>query len=398
MPERLLIIADDFTGACDTGVQASRHGLSVRVAQALPSTLEPNISYALDTQARNLAPDDADFRLSSLLKAEAVRSFPRVFLKVDSLLRGNIATHLNAAIVAYEPDIVLFAPALIRQGRTTIDGVQYLNGVPLCDTEAARDLRSPLREDQLMEILNRVIGKEETAKQIGISQLYQGGFICKEVKLYALDAKSDRDLEEIVKQGLAYSGRVLWVGTSGLARALLSQLLPAPPVLATIGSLSPVAQEQADRCRRNGASLIELSAEMLLDNETYNKLINQAVAYLMQGRDVVLLCRPPQQQTKNLQQEAPLICTILGKLTAQIAGQVQISGLFLSGGDTAASTVQALGAQASSLLSETLPGMPLMQVAGGPLDGLRVITKAGAFGQPDDIVWAIDKLKEGMRR
>ena len=50
----------------------------------------------------------------------------------------------------------------------------------------------------------------------------------------------------------------------------------------------------------------------------------------------------------------------------------------------------------SSILTEVAVGIPMMKLRGGEFEGLRVITKAGAFGRDDTITYSLRKLKEAF--
>lgn len=55
-----------------------------------------------------------------------------------------------------------------------------------------------------------------------------------------------------------------------------------------------------------------------------------------------------------------------------------------------------VGADGSEILSEIMVGIPLIQVKGGEFDGLKLVTKAGAFGADNAIAFAMRKLKEHL--
>lgn len=56
--------------------------------------------------------------------------------------------------------------------------------------------------------------------------------------------------------------------------------------------------------------------------------------------------------------------------------------------------LDAMGADGSEILSEIAIGIPMMRIIGGGLDGIKVVTKAGAFGNEDAIQFAFRRLKE----
>jgi uncharacterized protein YgbK (DUF1537 family) len=86
------------------------------------------------------------------------------------------------------------------------------------------------------------------------------------------------------------------------------------------------------------------------------------------------------------------------QLAAEIAAILRYrrpDGLFLSGGDTAAAVLGAIGARGIRLQVEILPGVIQGTVIGGAGNGLPAITKAGAFGEPDTLVQLYGLLADG---
>ena len=76
-----------------------------------------------------------------------------------------------------------------------------------------------------------------------------------------------------------------------------------------------------------------------------------------------------------------------------MAAELTLAGMVLTGGDIAVSVCRALGAASLSVASEVAPGIPVGFLTGGLCHGLKVITKAGAFGGEDALVKAVHCLK-----
>uniref|UniRef100_UPI002FDD5393 nucleotide-binding domain containing protein n=1 Tax=Muricomes intestini TaxID=1796634 RepID=UPI002FDD5393 len=53
-----------------------------------------------------------------------------------------------------------------------------------------------------------------------------------------------------------------------------------------------------------------------------------------------------------------------------------------------------IGAAGTEILSEILTGIPMVRVKGGIFEGLKLVTKAGAFGGDDAAAFAMRKIKE----
>ena len=66
MDHRFLIVADDFTGANDTGVQLKRNGIPVKVILRTGASDESH-SVVLDTESRSLPGEEAFQKVSRML-------------------------------------------------------------------------------------------------------------------------------------------------------------------------------------------------------------------------------------------------------------------------------------------------------------------------------------------
>lgn len=86
----LTILADDLTGACDTGALfAGRGPVTVAVAPANPAGAREVL--VLDTESRALPPPLAARRVEESLAAlPPARRAGRIFKKIDSTLRGRV--------------------------------------------------------------------------------------------------------------------------------------------------------------------------------------------------------------------------------------------------------------------------------------------------------------------
>lgn len=84
----------------------------------------------------------------------------------------------------------------------------------------------------------------------------------------------------------------------------------------------------------------------------------------------------------------------MGKITKKILADLEVGGLFLTGGDTAISIMHNLNAQGVEILHEVSPGVIVSRLLNGLYKGLVVMTKAGSFGEKDIIDRCIFKMRE----
>src|SRR5215212_10845330 len=223
---RVAIIADDLTGAADTGVQLARAGYRTAVAfrDAPMPPAEDLDAVALDTDSRAMP---AGFAAKRVLEAgRAVRRARIVYKKLDSTLRGPIAAELAAALGASGRGRAVVAPAFPSANRTTVDGVQLVRGVPVHETEARNDPRTPVHEGHVPTLLAAAfpsvasLSAEDLADPAIVHQALEDA-VC-----VVADAARDEDLEALVRT-VPDPHEVLWAGSAGLAVAL-GRVYPGP--------------------------------------------------------------------------------------------------------------------------------------------------------------------------
>jgi uncharacterized protein YgbK (DUF1537 family) len=66
--------------------------------------------------------------------------------------------------------------------------------------------------------------------------------------------------------------------------------------------------------------------------------------------------------------------------------------MVLTGGDTAIEVCRALEADSLEVLEEVAPGIPLCELSGTRTGPIRVVTKAGGFGDRDALIKAVRVL------
>lgn len=193
---RYLIVADDFTGANDTGVQLKRRGVSTSVVFSC-EFIGSEGSFVLDTESRAMSPVEAYAAVTAGLKGVDLSAFDRVIKKVDSTLRGSVASEIKATDDLYGSELVVFAPALPDLGRTTVGGVHLLKGVPISKTELASDPKTPVTEDNITRLLEAVY--DEPVAHIPLDAVSGGNVDFSAGRVFTCDAVTNADLQNIIK-------------------------------------------------------------------------------------------------------------------------------------------------------------------------------------------------------
>ena len=387
------VIADDLTGAADTGVQLVRAGYRTAVAfrgSPLPPA-EDLDAVALDTDSRAMS---AGFAAKRVLEAgRAVRDAHIVYKKLDSTLRGPVEVELVAALEATGRKRAVVAPAFPSAGRTTVSGVQLVRGVPVHETEAKNDPRTPVREGHLPTLLAasfpsiRSLGVEDLADPKTVRRALE------DARCVVADAARDEDLEALVWAIPDPSG-VLWAGSAGLALALgnvypgphtetkSSSLVSARKVLVVVGSLSGVSRGQLRALvEEYGCETVPLVGRSGVNEEALDALR----AALSGGA-----CAAVHSAEDRDGSGAGSFVEVLAEVVAGLSEERLFDALVLTGGETAIGVARRLGAAGIRLEGEVEPGIPVGSLI-GPRP-YRVVTKAGAFGEPDTLIRAVETL------
>ena len=183
---------------------------------------------------------------------------------------------------------------------------------------------------------------------------------------------------------------------------------PSLPAFGVVASVSTVTNRQMKYCEGKGITMVQIPVHRILSGEEDTApYLEQAMEALKRGEDTILLANTSYNREElELSFEAgeklglgPVetgdkVRSIIGHLAMQVLEQVPVSGVFLTGGDTALGMLVNIGADGSEILSEIRVGIPLVRVKGGSFEGLKLVTKAGAFGEDDAVVFALRKLKE----
>jgi uncharacterized protein YgbK (DUF1537 family) len=349
------IFADDATGALEAGALLARSGICATVS--LPdarSVFETAAGYAvsvIDTETRHMPPGEARRTLLRVGERAVQSGIRRIYKKTDSTLRGPIAAELNALAESLPGLPIVYVPAYPAVGRTVRNGLLYVDGVPLDQTDFAKDIRSPQAAASIPGLL-----RVETSRPV-ISVSSAGDLLPQlrthRAALFVCDADRQEDLQRIGEALGEYGGEFLCAGPAGFI-PIWADLIRLPrrsaPVLPKIstmllvsGSLHPISRLQAKQAVDSGVPAIVSSGERSHDPEKIaHELAAAALAYIHRERP---------------------------------------SAVLLFGGDTAAAVWRAMDIDTLIPLGEVLPGVPVCRSARH--DSPIFITKAGGYGSAD---------------
>jgi uncharacterized protein YgbK (DUF1537 family) len=344
-----------------------------------------------------------------------------IYKKIDSCLRGNPGAETEALMDELAYDVSFIAPAFPEMGRTTVDGTHLVHGIPLAQTEISRDPVTPVAESDLVKIIEsqsrypvghipmNLLEGEATLLQAEIEgQIHAGS------RHIVFDATCRAHLDRIARLVFSSSHRILPVGSAGLAAGIGSLLPPRPMVKnhrssAEDGHFLLVCGTNSAVTRRQIQTLVAVYPyeEIVLDPDiliaedrkadfTHRVSLVQSTISTKHSIVTIDTSRQSPTATQQLisQESAQAMIQRLGRFMSTVMTGTRPGLLFLTGGDTADAIVSSAGAEGIRILGEIVTGVVRGTLIGGSLDGLPVVTKAGAFGTDDTLVVLHEKLIE----
>ncbi|PDT28493.1 hypothetical protein CO660_17090 [Rhizobium sp. L9] len=345
MTLKVAIIADDLTGALDTGTPFVEAGLSVAVAIDIEAAREA-VATACDVVVINTASRALDEREAAervQLAADVFRGEkPAVVMKkIDSRLKGNVAAEAMALAKAFDLKAILVAPAIPDQERLTYRGCVVGRGI------------------------NR---------PLPIAELFKRGAD----RVVVADAGDDADLDQIAA-GHDWQ-TTLAVGARGLGAALARRLGEAgqstrrefaasPRTLFAFGSRDPITVAQMSRLEGTGALRVVLDAPMG-EIECGEGL----------ALPVLLRC------TGDMAVDAGLVVRNFASGVKAVIDDTRPDMLMVGGGDTALAVFRTLGVRVLAPQGEIEAGIPWFDVTAADGRRFRCAVKSGGFGKPDSLL------------
>ncbi len=401
---RLLLIADDFTGALDTGVQFAARGARTQVvtdpAYDFSQAGEDVQVLVLDAESRHLTPEAAYSVVFQAVRDALATGFDFIYKKTDSALRGNIGAELTAAMDAAKADRMPFIPAMPKTNRTTRKGVHYIDGVPVAESVFGQDPFEPVTTSSVEEI----IGAQSKAPVV----LHELNAAEEEPRpgIQVYDAETEEDLLRIGRK-LGREGVSLSAGCAGFASVLAELLeLEGPPperpylvpsLFVACGSVNQVTLRQMETAEAAGFAHVHLTPEQKLETSWLETEDCAAAAAAWLGaagekKRFILDVNDPagRTDTADYAKERGLtaedlrvrISGQLGQLVRRLLDGGLDATLLCTGGDTLLALMRAVGVAELAPVCDLDAGAVLTDfVYAGK--AYHIISKSGGFGEPD---------------
>ncbi len=403
--EHMVVIADDLTGASDTGVQFGKYGLPTTVivdGQNLGQQARPGEVWSVNTDSRPLVPTAAYRQVFGVAEKLRELGFVHIYKKLDSTLRGNPGEELDAVMDAFAADLALVAPSFPANRRMVVDGGLVMHPIQ----KTVRDVPELFRAG-----MQRQVGSIGLATVRGGAQSLLTEIAARREagqQVLVLDATTEEDLAAIAGAAVQLPRGTVLAGSGGLAAHLppawgLSPSCPevvrTPGVtLVVAGSRNRVTASQVGELLKvTTAPLVEVPAAAVIQGRAEEEMdratataarllaVSPVPRLLVLTLDTLFTTReelPPETSSAH----GIAIAGTLGEIARRLVTGGQVHNIVATGGDTAVHLCRILGAWGIRLVAELLPGIPMGRLMGGVADGMPVVTKAGGFGSPTAFV------------
>ena len=352
----VVVTADDTTGALETAAACADLGCVAIVSTADETAVvraHRADLHVVDLRSRHLPAGEAAARLRSVIGHHpGLRAH-----KIDSTLRGAWAAEVMALADAGRP--VLMVPAFPAAGRTCVDGVVLVHGVPVHQTAFADDPRSPVTDARpASSIVGSVAARDVAAARAAFAD---------GARVVIADAQTDAQIADLAVFAAARPELVV-VGPAAAVTALVC-CFPgrrAPVAGRSIvgrSTVGPVLAVSASRHPVADAQLAELTAV---------------------GVEVI---RPPADA--RIEDADAVLAALARAVHDRLGADRSIATLVVVGGDTAAAVI------GDAVVS--VDGTSGVGVAVGSVElcgrRLRLITKPGGFGAADTLVTVLQDVR-----
>ncbi|WP_158299260.1 four-carbon acid sugar kinase family protein [Paenibacillus antri] len=425
------IVADDITGANDIGTMFAKAGYVTHVypfeafdpSAAAAAAERPDV-VILDTASRLDAPGIAYGKVENAtnrLKAAGARLWIN---KTCSVFRGNVGAEFDAMLDALGVSFAVVALGFPKNGRTTVDGMHYVRGLPLERSEFRNDPVHPMTTSSLVDILRgqtkrrverlgeRTAGLTPEGLRARLEEAEsRGGYVI-------LDVESQDDLRTIAlavrddyvlcgSSALSEELALTLPGTRGSAQAKPLPLVEGVGILCAAGSLMPQTAGQIDYLKEKGVPIYEMDTLRLFSPQEraaeLERLTDALVGVLRAGSHAAVhSTNDPVRvaETKRIgatlgmtgEQASRLVSDALADVASAVMARTGQNRLVTAGGETSASICDKLGVSGMRVWKEIEPGVPsCITLSEEPL---MLVLKSGSFGKPSFLYDALQHLLE----
>ena len=424
--QKYIVIADDLTGSNATCSLFKKIGL--RAASILK--LQGDINYDVDvisysTASRGLDKEEAYKKVSEAIKILKNKDVLVYNKRIDSTLRGNIGTEINAMLDNLEDDrIAVVIPSYPDSGRIVVNKTMLVNGVLLENSDAGKDPKTPIKTSCVESLIQKGIKYSSTYFTLSdieqpieeiVKKIQEA---IKKSRVLIFDAVNNEDIIKISKAIINSDINIVTVDpgpfTLYYSKELQKKNHLEKKILMVIGSVTATTKKQIEYIlQEEDIFLVKMKVEDFFEKETCLKEIERVIAYIKKGiasYDLFLVTTSPigDEKKADLQKLAENLNTTIEEISKIIANTLtetvvkilketeKFEGVYSSGGDITIALLEKLKAIGVEIREEVIPLAAYGRLIGGDFPNLKLVSKGGMVGDEKTIKLCLHKIKNDI--
>ena len=424
--QKYIVIADDLTGSNATCSLFKKIGL--RAASILK--LQGDINYDVDvisysTASRGLDKEEAYKKVSEAIKILKNKDVLVYNKRIDSTLRGNIGTEINAMLDNLEDDrIAVVIPSYPDSGRIVVNKTMLVNGVLLENSDAGKDPKTPIKTSCVESLIQKGIKYSSTYFTLSdieqpieeiVKKIQEA---IKKSRVLIFDAVNNEDIIKISKAIIHSDIDIVTVDpgpfTLYYSKELQKKNHLEKKILMVIGSVTATTKKQIEYIlQEEDIFLVKMKVEDFFEKETCLKEIERVIAYIKKGiasYDLFLVTTSPigDEKKTDLQKLAENLNTTVEEISKIIANTLtetvvkilketeKFEGVYSSGGDITIALLEKLKAIGVEIREEVIPLAAYGRIIGGDFSNLKLVSKGGMVGDETVIKLCLHKMKNDI--
>ena len=424
--QKYIVIADDLTGSNATCSLFKKIGL--RAASILK--LQGDINYDVDvisysTASRGFDKEEAYKKVSEAVKILKNKDVLVYNKRIDSTLRGNIGTEINAILDNLEDDrIAVVIPSYPDSGRIVVNKTMLVNGVLLENSDAGKDPKTPIKTSCVESLVQKDIKYSSTYFTLSdiaqpieeIAKKIQEAI--KKSRVLIFDAVNNEDIIKISKAIIHSDINIITVDpgpfTLYYSKELQKKNHLEKKILMVIGSVTATTKKQIEYIlQEEDIFLVKMKVEDFFKKETCLKEIERVISFIKKGivsYDLFLVTTSPigDEKKADLQKLAENLNTTVEEISKIIANTLtetvvkilketeKFEGVYSSGGDITIALLEKLKAIGVEIREEVIPLAAYGRLIGGDFPNLKLVSKGGMVGDEKTIKLCLHKIKNDI--
>ncbi|MHB9298034.1 four-carbon acid sugar kinase family protein [Fusobacterium polymorphum] len=424
--QKYIVIADDLTGSNATCSLFKKIGL--RAASILK--LQGDINYDVDvisysTASRGLDKEEAYKKVSEAIKILKNKDVLVYNKRIDSTLRGNIGTEINAMLDNLEDDrIAVVIPSYPDSGRIVVNKTMLVNGVLLENSDAGKDPKTPIKTSCVESLIQKGIKYSSTYFTLSdieqpieeiVKKIQEA---IKKSRVLIFDAVNNEDIIKISKAIIYSDINIITVDpgpfTLYYSKELQKKNHLEKKILMVIGSVTATTKKQIEYIlQEEDIFLVKMKVEDFFEKETCLKEIERVISFIKKGiasYDLFLVTTSPigDEKKADLQKLAENLNTTVEEISKIIANTLtetvvkilketeKFEGVYSSGGDITIALLEKLKAIGVEIREEVIPLAAYGRLIGGDFPNLKLVSKGGMVGDEKTIKLCLHKIKNDI--